>query len=158
MVESVFVRAQWPEAVDSKAQAAAPRVSCPPEGRSRLGRYDQRIVRQDIGLIGGIRFVEQFGRDHGDDVGALPGGFELVGDVHRERHFGTGRDEHGLASPAGFAQRSEEHTSELQSLMRISYAVFCLKKKNYNHHTKENQTSAIPYLNILIYFSLYITL
>src|SRR3546814_5614168 len=28
-------------------------------------------------------------------------------------------------------ERSEEHTSELQSLMRISYAVFCLKKKNY---------------------------
>src|SRR3546814_7746458 len=33
-------------------------------------------------------------------------------------------------------RRSEEHTSELQSLMRISYAVFCLKKKNYKltHH------------------------
>src|SRR3546814_6213782 len=30
--------------------------------------------------------------------------------------------------------RSEEHTSELQSLMRISYAVFCLKKKKYNTH------------------------
>src|SRR3546814_7587223 len=30
-------------------------------------------------------------------------------------------------------RRSEEHTSELQSLMRISYAVFCLKKKNNNH-------------------------
>src|SRR3546814_10790733 len=30
------------------------------------------------------------------------------------------------------ADRSEEHTSELQSLMRISYAVFCLKKKNTN--------------------------
>src|SRR3546814_3399925 len=30
--------------------------------------------------------------------------------------------------------RSEEHTSELQSLMRISYAVFCLKTKNYTHH------------------------
>src|SRR3546814_5611638 len=30
------------------------------------------------------------------------------------------------------ASRSEEHTSELQSLMRISYAVFCLKKKKYN--------------------------
>src|SRR3546814_7439788 len=30
--------------------------------------------------------------------------------------------------------RSEEHTSELQSLMRISYAVFCLKKKNTQHH------------------------
>src|SRR3546814_3965342 len=34
------------------------------------------------------------------------------------------------------ALRSEEHTSELQSLMRISYAVFCLKKKNKNTHTK----------------------
>src|SRR3546814_4825908 len=31
--------------------------------------------------------------------------------------------------------RSEEHTSELQSLMRISYAVFCLKKKNIKHTT-----------------------
>src|SRR3546814_8206263 len=40
-----------------------------------------------------------------------------------------------LAGP-GFgwhAERSEEHTSELQSLMRISYAVFCLKKKNTKH-------------------------
>src|SRR3546814_9030088 len=33
------------------------------------------------------------------------------------------------------AVRSEEHTSELQSLMRISYAVFCLKKKNQRHVT-----------------------
>src|SRR3546814_1668641 len=32
-------------------------------------------------------------------------------------------------------ERSEEHTSELQSLMRISYAVFCLKKKNTQQHT-----------------------
>src|SRR3546814_6893188 len=34
----------------------------------------------------------------------------------------------GIIHPGGF-ERSEEHTSELQSLMRISYAVFCLKKK-----------------------------
>src|SRR3546814_9898247 len=34
------------------------------------------------------------------------------------------------ARARGVDQRSEEHTSELQSLMRISYAVFCLKKKN----------------------------
>src|SRR3546814_7862984 len=32
------------------------------------------------------------------------------------------------------SERSEEHTSELQSLMRISYAVFCLKKKNKRQH------------------------
>src|SRR3546814_10282255 len=42
--------------------------------------------------------------------------------------------------------RSEEHTSELQSLMRISYAVFCLKKKNTNKrnnitHTKPHHTT-----------------
>src|SRR3546814_3309723 len=36
------------------------------------------------------------------------------------------------------AHRSEEHTSELQSLMRISYAVFCLKKKNNKNNTKYN--------------------
>src|SRR3546814_4397651 len=35
--------------------------------------------------------------------------------------------------------RSEEHTSELQSLMRISYAVFCLKKKNTNKDTANKQ-------------------
>src|SRR3546814_8883270 len=35
---------------------------------------------------------------------------------------------------AGVERRSEEHTSELQSLMRISYAVFCLKKKNNTTH------------------------
>src|SRR3546814_1423317 len=36
------------------------------------------------------------------------------------------------------ASRSEEHTSELQSLMRISYAVFCLKKKNKSKHIHLN--------------------
>src|SRR3546814_3342028 len=34
-------------------------------------------------------------------------------------------------------ERSEEHTSELQSLMRISYAVFCLKKKKHHEHCQE---------------------
>src|SRR3546814_4582449 len=34
--------------------------------------------------------------------------------------------------------RSEEHTSELQSLMRISYAVFCLKKKKTQHHQRND--------------------
>src|SRR3546814_5724253 len=40
----------------------------------------------------------------------------------------------------GLSQRSEEHTSELQSLMRISYAVFCLKKKHKNQkkHTDKS--------------------
>src|SRR3546814_1885819 len=48
--------------------------------------------------------------------------------------------DHRQCSVDGFeqrGQRSEEHTSELQSLMRISYAVFCLKKKN-------NKTTRTP--------------
>src|SRR3546814_2696449 len=40
-------------------------------------------------------------------------------------------------------QRSEEHTSELQSLMRISYAVFCLKKKKQKKQKKKKQTQTI---------------
>src|SRR3546814_12499604 len=43
------------------------------------------------------------------------------------------------AGAAGAAGRSEEHTSELQSLMRISYAVFCLKKKKKIILKKANQ-------------------
>src|SRR3546814_1508725 len=38
----------------------------------------------------------------------------------------------GMQRPAVVVRRSEEHTSELQSLMRISYAVFCLKKTKNN--------------------------
>src|SRR3546814_8608410 len=60
-------------------------------------------------------------------------------------------DSHGIAiapgssrqavRPAGW-RRSEEHTSELQSLMRISYAVFCLKKKN-NHNITQSYTNQL---------------
>src|SRR3546814_8868766 len=53
----------------------------------------------------------------------------------------AGLDQHGHRrgardhQPAAGPARSEEHTSELQSLMRISYSVFCLKQKNnYNTH------------------------
>src|SRR3546814_1340898 len=41
-----------------------------------------------------------------------------------------------ITIPEGMPSRSEEHTSELQSLMRISYAVFCLTKKKNNNTTK----------------------
>src|SRR3546814_8164102 len=43
------------------------------------------------------------------------------------------------AFPTDQIPRSEEHTSELQSLMRISYAVFCLKKKTKKQPTNTNQ-------------------
>src|SRR3546814_6721979 len=60
----------------------------------------------------------------------------------------TGRSK-AVHSMTGFARRdggdaavswrSEEHTSELQSLMRISYAVFCLKKKKIQQHEKQSK-------------------
>src|SRR3546814_8436126 len=54
-----------------------------------------------------------------------------VGDHHpARRHFGAAR-----LCRRQSGTRSEEHTSELQSLMRISYAVFCLKKKTTNTKT-----------------------
>src|SRR3546814_3114279 len=45
--------------------------------------------------------------------------------------------------------RSEEHTSELQSLMRISYAVFCLKTKKHNTHTKTRKRNTTNTKTIL---------
>src|SRR3546814_9259482 len=54
-------------------------------------------------------------------------------------NYGAGRADYKTRRMRLSSQsRSEEHTSELQSLMRISYAVFCLKKKKYNTKTQEN--------------------
>src|SRR3546814_10830373 len=64
-------------------------------------------------------------------------GFGLLGPVHYRRRWQS--IDHGCL-PAGPGHgRSEEHTSELQSLMRISYAVFCLKKKKKRYSTENNR-------------------
>src|SRR3546814_8178210 len=71
----------------------------------------------------------------------------LAGEWPRARHSSVSNAErrNGLVGspPCSFATRSEEHTSELQSLMRITYAVFCLKKKN------KEATVRILYLTLL---------
>src|SRR3546814_6162219 len=59
----------------------------------------------------------------------------------RVGEFQPGRQ---IAIELGERARSEEHTSELQSLMRISYAVFCLKKKSINRHHNKNSSTPIP--------------
>src|SRR3546814_4866311 len=73
----------------------------------------------------------------GDDAERIGAGNRLGGAV-RQRHAGERAEtaDRDSAWPrlsgggdGGLVERSEEHTSELQSLMRISYAVFCLKKK-----------------------------
>src|SRR3546814_2695623 len=81
-----------------------------------------------------FRSVVAIGGQQCIPVGLRQRRVELVGGSAVDR-FGRGpvlgrglHPEHGVEVVVGNA-RSEEHTSELQSLMRISYAVFCLKKK-----------------------------
>src|SRR3546814_3602917 len=103
--------------------------------RRRLDRVVEGAVVLDETVQDAIGFqqraVDHDARTEVDDVerGALQPG-RVVGVDHEARHgivIGarrfTGTDEDIVLV------RSEEHTSELQSLMRISYAVFCLKKK-----------------------------
>src|SRR3546814_2426353 len=62
--------------------------------------------------------------------GALNGGKRLRPFLVQESAALLGGDPQAAARVGAAPERSEEHTSELQSLMRISYAVFCLNKKN----------------------------
>src|SRR3546814_3169104 len=71
--------------------------------------------------------VQEQDFDLGAELAALTAGNHRIGGLGV--FVGVVRD------IAGGATRSEEHTSELQSLMRISYAVFCLKKKKRNNKT-----------------------
>src|SRR3546814_18683062 len=62
-------------------------------------------------------------------------GVRVLDDRQPRRQAGAGAEQVQVAAGVRMpkADRSEEHTSELQSLMRISYAVFCLKKKKAHH-------------------------
>src|SRR3546814_2809975 len=78
------------------------------------------------------------------DLPHLPQAVENLADVIGPGRNGNGLERSELAHAAGvekdLVERSEEHTSELQSLMRISYAVFCLKKKKYTTKRIQEQT------------------
>src|SRR3546814_3607157 len=97
-------------------------------GSDRLDR-PQQLAHRDVAVVGDVaRDIDAGGRiallvaldeigDAGEVQVVVPGGAEYA--------------EHGvLAEAVDVRPRSEEHTSELQSLMRISYAVFCLQQKN----------------------------
>src|SRR3546814_4214969 len=93
-----------------------------PRGRDIIG-----VIPQDI-LVQVAR--QLVGRDAGDRHGVAPG-FAAPVDLGDSAGGVDERELPGLDDDLaqGGWIRSEEHTSELQSLMRISYAVFCLKKK-----------------------------
>src|SRR3546814_9471750 len=97
----------WSSDVCSSDLVAPPDLPCPCPA---IDRFDLAVDRLRI-MRGGV--ARRFGQLDSGLGNILPG-------------FGD-----------GVGQRSEEHTSELQSLMRISYAVFCLKKKNNTHSTNK---------------------
>src|SRR3546814_4648249 len=97
-------------------------------GRRHLAGHDHLISADERARCGPVNAVGRITHDKVAPLGKL-----YVDQISRRRERSS-----------GLCVRSEEHTSELQSLMRISYAVFCLKKKiiNYNltvtiHHKKK---------------------
>src|SRR3546814_3043221 len=89
-----------------------------------------------FGILGGI------GPDPEDLMHMRRTADRLFGDNYQWSILGAGRNQISLAT-MGAAMRSEEHTSELQSLMRISYAVFCLTKKK--RHVQHSTSEPIPH-------------
>src|SRR3546814_4666318 len=90
-----------------------------------LVRIIPEIAREDIFALKGGTAINLFVRD----LPRLSVDIDLVYLPIAPRAESLSALHDGFARIAG---RSEEHTSELQSLMRISYAVFCLKKQNKN--------------------------
>src|SRR3546814_4776129 len=107
--------------LEAHEAGAATRLSVSPVGRSQ-GGLRGRHGRRDLSERAALR---QQHRLH------ARGNLELLQD-RRDMGLHSGLADRQLV---GDLLRSEEHTSELQSLMRISYAVFCLKKKTNHQHT-----------------------
>src|SRR3546814_10868781 len=107
----------------------------------RISDWSSDVCSSDL-----VRLVHVLGlaRDRADvTLGLLDAEHEVLAPLHHvlAQVLSEGRPSlRGLAPSDllegrldGLLDRSEEHTSELQSLMRISYAVFCLKKKKTEH-------------------------
>src|SRR3546814_5753291 len=95
--------------VTKSSPAASPRKMPRPLGRRPNGMKIDHVLRKAAVLFDKRGYVETTMADLADNL--------------------------GISKPT----RSEEHTSELQSLMRTSYAVFCLKKKNITTKTDETR-------------------
>src|SRR3546814_6368579 len=96
-------------------------------GCRKAGLLMPRLARR-LGVVEQVEGIALLHQRRLVEPAALPVGAVLGAQDHR-----AALPVHEVVAP-----RSEEHTSELQSLMRISYAVFCLKKKkkNINNNTE----------------------
>src|SRR3546814_10377955 len=112
--------------------------STEPGGASRVAHVSSVHARYDVRIF--LKECASLAR-HGHPVHLYVAdgkGEETRGGVHiHDVGKGRGRLRRMLFRP--WVLRSEEHTSELQSLMRISYAVFCLKKKTTDDKSNRNK-------------------
>src|SRR3546814_10408558 len=115
--------------VDLGGGGPQPHLVGPADRRQRAARGDHRLRRDAVAEV--RRAADDVALDDGH-LGAQPGGVGGRGvpcwsatDDHEPSSHGA----QATGSHPPTLYRSEEHTSELQSLMRIPYAVFCLKKK-----------------------------
>src|SRR3546814_4404791 len=98
--------------------------------------HEAAIARKRlVGAVARERNRHLLAREFADAIGrqrtSIGEGFvEHVGDPVDEREIARRDGTRAVIGRETLGDRSEEHTSELQSLMRSSYAVFCLKKKN----------------------------
>src|SRR3546814_10523934 len=90
-------------------------------GASGLGAATARALAAKGVKVAIFDLQEEKGKAIAAELGGVFCECNVTDDASVDAAFAKAREAHG--------QRSEEHTSELQSLMRISYAVFCLKKK-----------------------------
>src|SRR3546814_2289590 len=100
--------------------------------RSQHRVVDRAAVHRLPAAVRGRRADPDGGRDRGGHAHPSQArGHQAPG----PERAGEGQGEGSLPHGEDGCERSEEHTSELQSLMRISYAVFCLKKKKNTSYT-----------------------
>src|SRR3546814_1070520 len=125
----------------------------------RISDWSSDVCSSDLPCVPPYRFSAGKGRDR-QKRGSQAERGSMAGTC--ERHVlelaGAGDEEEDTRNDqrrAGFCDnhggrhtrfRSEEHTSELQSLMRISYAVFCLKKKTQNNNTTVITQTQTPHI------------
>src|SRR3546814_2102994 len=98
---------------------------------ARWLRFDD-CVKESLEILLEVSFGEAGLAQTGmNDAGFIDAEFDLaaLGRLHRFSDVWSHGAKLRVRHQALWTKRSEEHTSELQSLMRISYAVFCLKKK-----------------------------
>src|SRR3546814_2457995 len=96
--------------------------------------FDRRLTFNVNGFLYKYRNMQVIFFPTGGVAGARP----VIANAAKSTLYGIDVDFTARPSSQLTVNRSEEHTSELQSLMRISYAVFCLKKKN---HVKKRKTN-----------------